>query len=226
MTRRQRVRGVLAGLVLAAWLAGCERLPSAAPTAGKAAEPAEVAAPPAEAPPAPAPEPAEAAKSAEPPPVQGATLEGLVLNPRDGVRILLPDGWEQIDSDDGSLLQMVRRGLIDGVRVSLTLDYTVDAKVPAGTDLKAIEQDFLGKLPLALADRQFELLGSKRVTVAGYPALAVRGDLESDGRRFRMKQYLILRDDTFWTLGVVGPRDSFDPRVEPEFDAIAATLEL
>ncbi len=220
MTRRQRLLGVLAGLVLAAWLAGCERLPSAAPTAGKAAEPAEVTAPPVEAPPAPA------AKSAEPPPVQGATLEGVVLNPRDGVRILLPDGWEQIDSDDGSLLQMVRRGLIDGVRVSLTLDYTVDAKVPAGTDLQAIEKDFLGKLPLALADRQFELLGSKRVTVAGYPALAVRGDLESDGRRFRMKQYLILRDDTFWTLGVVGPRDAFDQRVEPEFDAIAATLEL
>ncbi|NUQ00959.1 MAG: hypothetical protein HUU35_14015 [Armatimonadetes bacterium] len=131
-----------------------------------------------------------------------------------------------MSSDDGSLLQMVRREPVGEVRVTVNLDYGVDEKLPEGTRLSTIEQEFISRLPATLAERKFKLLDSKHVTVAGYPALAIRGDLEADGRAFRMKQYLILQDTRFWTLSTIGPRDAFDQKVEPEFDAIAATLKL
>jgi len=213
--------GWLVALGVMVALAGC-RPEKTNPTAKAAPDAAPVAAqPPAklEAKPAEQPEP-------QGPPVTGAKLEGLVLNPKSGVKILLPEGWEQGKPDDGALLLMIRRQPLGGVHVNVTLDYAVDEQVPAETRLSSVEQEFVAKLPTLLADRKFQLLDTKRVSVAGAAALAVRGDLESDGKALRLKQYLILQDGTFWTLSAVGPRDQFDKVVEKEFDAIAATLEL
>ncbi len=226
-------------LLLALALAGCELQQSgddaapaepsttAAEPAPEAAAPDAAEAPPAAAPAAAAPAASAAAPAEAPPPVQAATqLEGMQLNPKDGVQILLPDGWEQTPSDDGALLQMVRRGLIDSVRVTVTLDYAVDQKAGAHADLATLEQDFVAQMKDILKDQKFNPVATKRVSVAGFPALAVTGDLEDQGQAFRLKQYLILQGETFWTLSVIGPQASFETKVEPEFDAIAATLEM
>ena len=239
------------GILVALALAGCEMqqggetqsAESTDPAVESTPPPADATAEPSETAEATAPEPAEtstepsaesqpaeaapAAESTPPPPVQASTeLEGMQLNPKDGVQILLPDGWEQTPADDGSLLQMVRRGLIDGVRVTVTLDYAVDQKTKTGADLGALEQDFVAQMKDILKDQRFNPVATKRVSVAGFPALAVTGDLEDQGQQFRLKQYLILQGETFWTLSVIGPRASFESQVEPEFDAIASTLEI
>ncbi|MCC7495622.1 MAG: hypothetical protein IT204_24945 [Fimbriimonadaceae bacterium] len=220
-------------------LSGCRPTgdaPTAAPPAAEspaAAAPAATA-PTTSAPPAPAPAAASAAPAAAPTApaatapaaVAGPALEGVQLNPKNGVRLLLPDGWEQVDSDDGSLLQLVRRESVGGVRVNLTFDYSVDEKVAPGTTLDAIEPDFAARFAAALPERKVTVLGVKRVTVAGEQALAVRADLDSEGGPLRLKQFVILADGTFWTLSAVGPRAQFDKVVEPELNAIAATLEL
>lgn len=217
--------------------AGEESAPAAPESAAEpATEPAPEAASEATAEPAPEATPAEAEPAATepaaapaetPPPVQATTqLEGMQLNPKGGVQILLPDGWEQTPSDDGALLQMVRRALIDDVRVTVTLDYAVDQKAGAHVDLGTLEQDFVAQMKDILKDQKFNPVATKRVSVAGFPALAVTGDLEDQGQPFRLKQYLILQGETFWTLSVIGPRAGFETKVEPEFDAIAATLEI
>ncbi len=215
-------------------LTGCrprsagEQAATSAPAATPvAATPA--AAPAASAPVTPAATPADrapATPSAAPAPIVGPKIEGVLLNPKNGVRILVPDGWEQTDSDDGSLLQLLRRETVGGVQVAITFDYSVDEQLPAETTLDTLEKDFAVRLTTALPDRKVQVAGTQRVSVAGHPALAVKADLMGDGRPLRMKQLLILGGQTFWTLCAIGPRDAFDQVVEPEFNAVAATLEL
>ena len=168
-----------------------------------------------------------AAEAATLPQVSGGEgAGGTLLSPRDGVKILMPDGYDQSEADDGSLLRLVRREPVGGVKVTLTLDYSVDDKLQPETTLASLKDKFVKTFSDTLVDLHYQTVQTKSVSIAGYPALELVGDLSAQDQNYRAKKLVILQDKTFWYLGVIGPRDEFDQTVAPEFQAIAASLEL
>jgi len=164
--------------------------------------------------------PAEGAEPAAP------KLEGKLLNVKDDVRILCPDGWKERDADDGSLLRLVRTKPVGNVEVNFSLDYTVDKSLPANLTVDAFRQEFVNRLPQLFADRQFALVKSEATTVAGRGAVSAVGDLTTDAGTFRAKMVVVLQGGAVWTLSVIGPKTEFADLVEPEFDAIVQSFEL
>ncbi|MBI2301019.1 MAG: hypothetical protein HYU66_19075 [Armatimonadetes bacterium] len=220
--KRRFAVAALAGLVVV--LGGCKREAETAPTPAPATQPEPTTAPPTgTAPTAPA-----APESTALPPAAGnaAKLSGVLLTPKAGVQILLPDNWEQKEPDDGSLAILVRREPIGGVNVTVTFDYTVCSSLAPNASIESLRDEFSRQFTETLAERNYKTLETKPVSIAGHAALAMTGDLDEHGTPLRTKQLIIQQAKGFWCLGVVGPRDAFDKQVVSEFDAIAASLQL
>lgn len=165
----------------------------------------------------PKPEPEPKDSAAEP--------EGVLINLRDDMRVLAPTGWEQRDSDAGTL-RLRRREPLDGTAIELAVS---PFRLPAEAremPLSQLRQELINDLGRRLARYQFKASDSQTLTVAGQPALAVRGELRRDGQPLRVKLVVVRDQERAWQFLIIAPRTGFAGTLEPEFDRIVASLEL
>lgn len=198
---------------------------------GRTAEPEDTFTPSPNPAPAPAPPPADPAPTPEPtaephPEPAATTPEGTILTPRDGVELLLPEGWEEEPATDDALVRLVRAEPVANTLVRVSLESAVDENLPADAGLDALAAEFTEQLPEQLADQKWSTQATATITVAGRPALSIVGDLVDAGTRYRSRLVLVREGTTTWTLSILGPRDAFDTELAPTFDAIVASLKL
>lgn len=210
------------GLALVAGMAGCNK--PAPPVSNPVTTAAMTPAPPTPPPAPPAPKVStEATGGAEP----RAKLEGLLVNAQDNVRMLKPNDWHQVDvKEGGPLLKLTRDKTIGGVRVTVSLSAVTDPNLPASATIESLKDGYLASLPTQLAKNGLRVDPAKNTTLAGRPALAIKSNFEEEGHKLRAKQVLTLAGGKIWVFQGVGAAEGFDEKVEPELNALAATVEL
>ncbi|MBI5835551.1 MAG: hypothetical protein HZB16_24875 [Armatimonadetes bacterium] len=169
-------------------------------------------------------EPVKAEVAAESGAEPRASLSGVLLNPADGVQILKPEGWTQIETpENGPLVRLRRTKGIDGLQVSVTLTAEPRSDLGEGAAIEPLAESYMTALGKQL-EATGKVVSQRRTPLAGVAAVAVRIDFDHKGTPTRAKQWLMVHKGVLFTLTGVGPRDAFEKQVEPELNSIASTL--